>query len=136
MSIVVIAGLVAGVVLLVFGAAWLVRGALGLVRGASGLVLAAGSSPASSAQHGSLSQDAPPPGVNPRTPPELNETEIRCFLLRLIHISQVCNAAYRQVLAALKFLYTVTLDRAWEVQRIPIPRYRRRKLPQASGGRL
>ncbi len=66
-----------------------------------------------------------------RSPQELGETEIRCFLLHLIQIDQVSYATYRQVLAALKFLYAVTLDRSWEVQRIPFPRYRRRKLPQA-----
>jgi len=65
-----------------------------------------------------------------RSPEELGEMEIRSFLLHLIQIEQVSYATYRQVLAALKFLYTVTLDRAWEVQRIPFPRYRRRKLPQ------
>lgn len=66
-----------------------------------------------------------------RSPQELGKAEIRRFLLHLIQIEQVSYATYRQVLAALKFLYTVTLDRAWEVQRIPFPRHRRRKLPQA-----
>jgi len=65
-----------------------------------------------------------------RSPEELGETEIRSFLLHLIQIEQVSYATYRQVLAALKFLYTVTLNRPWDVQRIPFPRYRRRKLPQ------
>ena len=34
---------------------------------------------------------------------------------------QVAYATYRQILAALKFLYTVTLDRPWEIERIPFP---------------
>jgi len=65
-----------------------------------------------------------------RSPEELGETEIRQFLLHLIQIEQVACATYRQVLASLRFLYTVTLNRPWEVQRIPFPRHQRRKLPQ------
>jgi hypothetical protein len=61
-----------------------------------------------------------------RSQQELGETEIRRLLLHLIRIKQVSYATYRQVLAALKFLHNVTPDRAWEVQRIPFPRYRRR----------
>jgi integrase/recombinase XerD len=65
-----------------------------------------------------------------RSPEQMGETEIRRFLLHLIQIEQVSYATYRQVLAALKFLYTVTLDRAWEVERIPFPRHHRKKLPE------
>jgi site-specific recombinase XerD len=64
-----------------------------------------------------------------RSPTELGETEIRQFLLHLIQVEQVAYATYRQVLAALRFLYTVTLNRPWEVQRIPFPRHHR-KLPE------
>lgn len=66
-----------------------------------------------------------------RQPPEeLGEEEIRRFLLHLIQVEQVSYATYRQVLAALRFLYTVTLARPWEVDRIPFPAHRRRKLPE------
>lgn len=65
-----------------------------------------------------------------RSPEELGETEIRQFLMHQIQIEQVAYATYRQVLAALKFLYTVTLNRPWEVQRIPFPRYQNPKLPK------
>lgn len=41
----------------------------------------------------------------------------------------VSYESYRQCLAAVKFLYTVTLGRAWEVERLPFPR-RRRRLPK------
>ena len=64
------------------------------------------------------------------SPQELGETEIRKFLLHLIQVDQVAYATYRQVLAAIRFLYTVTLDRPWEVKRIPFPRHRSRKLPE------
>ena len=66
-----------------------------------------------------------------RSPEELGELEVRQFLLHQIEVEQVAYATYRQVLAALKFLYTVTLQRPWEVGRIPFPRHRRRPPPQA-----
>jgi site-specific recombinase XerD len=64
-----------------------------------------------------------------RSPEELGEAEIREFLLYLMEVEQVSYETYRQILAALKFLYTVTLGRAWEVERIPFPK-RRRRLPE------
>jgi len=63
-----------------------------------------------------------------RSPEELSEAEIREFLLYLMEVEEVSYETYRQILAALKFLYTVTLGRAWEVERIPFPK-RRRRLP-------
>ena len=33
------------------------------------------------------------------------------------------------ILAALTFLYNVTLGRAWEVERLPFPKHRREELP-------
>lgn len=65
-----------------------------------------------------------------RSPEELGEGEVREYLLHLIQVEQVAYATYRQVLAALKFLYTVTLGRPWEVERIPFPRYRRNAFPE------
>jgi site-specific recombinase XerD len=63
-----------------------------------------------------------------RCPEELTEAEIRAYLLHLIQVEQVSYATYRQIVAALKFLYTVTLARPWEVERIPFPRHRRADL--------
>jgi site-specific recombinase XerD len=65
-----------------------------------------------------------------RSPEDLGEAEIRDFLLHSIQLEQVSYATYRQVLAALKFLYTVTLARPWDVARIPFPRYSRRPFPE------
>lgn len=62
-----------------------------------------------------------------RSPEELGEAEIRDYLMYLLQVEQVSYATYRQILAALKFLYTVTLGRPWEVERIPFPR----RAPQA-----
>jgi hypothetical protein len=50
-------------------------------------------------------------------------------LLHQVQVDQLCYDSYRQVFAALKFLYTVTLGRAWDVERLPFPKYRQRPLP-------
>jgi site-specific recombinase XerD len=65
-----------------------------------------------------------------RSPEELGETEVREFLLHLIEKEQIEPATYRQVLAALKFLYRVTLGREIEVDRIPFPKSRQPLLPR------
>lgn len=68
-----------------------------------------------------------------RSPEELGEPEIRDYLLHLIEVERVSYATYRQIVAALKFLYTATLARRWEVDRIPFPRYRRDSFPEVLG---
>jgi integrase/recombinase XerD len=65
-----------------------------------------------------------------RSPEELGETELRDYLLYLLQVEQVSYPTYRQVLAALKFLYRVTLGRSWEVERIPFPRRARDEFPE------
>jgi integrase/recombinase XerD len=65
-----------------------------------------------------------------RNPEELGEPEIRAFLLHTIQVEQVSYATYRQLLAAIKFLYQVTLRREWEVSRLPFPKHRPPRLPQ------
>jgi hypothetical protein len=52
-----------------------------------------------------------------RSPEELGETEVREYLLHLIQVEQVSYATYRQIVAALKFLYTVTLGQPGVVDR-------------------
>lgn len=69
-----------------------------------------------------------------RSPEELGEAEIRRFLMHLIQVDRVSYATYRQVLAAVRFLYTVTLGRVWEVEHIPFPKRPGRKLPQVLSG--
>ena len=46
-----------------------------------------------------------------RSPEELGAAEVRAFLLHQIEVEQLAYASYRQVYAALKFLYSVTLGR-------------------------
>jgi hypothetical protein len=64
-----------------------------------------------------------------KSPEELGESEIRAFLLHQIEVKRLAHDSYRQIYAALKFLYTVTLGRPWDVVRIPHPRVRVRRLP-------
>jgi integrase/recombinase XerD len=64
-----------------------------------------------------------------RSPEDLGEPEIRQFLLHQLEVKRLSHSAYRQIYAALKFLYTVTLARTWEVEHLPYPRQRERSLP-------
>ena len=64
-----------------------------------------------------------------RSPEDMGEPEIRQFLLHQLEVKHLTHASYRQIYAALKFLYTVTLGRAWEVEHLPYPRQRLRSLP-------
>jgi site-specific recombinase XerD len=64
-----------------------------------------------------------------RSPEELGEAQVRQFLLHQIEVKHLSYAAYRQIYAALKFLYTVTLKRSWEVAHIPFPKQAHRPLP-------
>jgi len=65
-----------------------------------------------------------------RSPEQLGEPEIRQFLLHHIQVRRSSYDTYRQVRAALKFLYTVTLKRSWEIEQIPVPRRGGRRLPE------
>lgn len=65
-----------------------------------------------------------------RSPEELGEAEVRSYLLHLIQVEQVSYSTYRQILAALKFLYMTTLGRECEVSRLPFPKRRHRPLPR------
>jgi integrase/recombinase XerD len=65
-----------------------------------------------------------------RSPEELGAAEVRAFLMHQIEVDQLAYASYRQVYAALKFLYTVTLARPDEVSRIPFPKRRPSQLPK------
>jgi site-specific recombinase XerD len=65
-----------------------------------------------------------------RSPEELGQAEIRQFLLHYVEQQQCSYETYRQLQAALKFLYTITLRRPWEVEAIPVPKRPPRRLPQ------
>ena len=59
-----------------------------------------------------------------RSPMEMGEAEVRSFLLSLVEAGKSA-AVLKMHVAALKFLYCVTLGRPQEVMRIPWPRVRR-----------
>jgi integrase/recombinase XerD len=69
-----------------------------------------------------------------RSPEDMGKPEIRQFLLHQLEVKHLKHASYRQIYAALKFLYTVTLGRAWEVEHLPYPRQRLRPLPVVLDG--
>lgn len=68
-----------------------------------------------------------------RPPAEMGEAEIRSFLLNLLEVRKLSHDSYRQCYAALKFLYTVTLRRPFEVESIP-RRRGIRPLPEVLSG--
>ncbi len=64
-----------------------------------------------------------------RSPQQIGEAEIRQYLLEQTQLHRRSYNTYRQIYAALKFLYTYTLQRPWEVERIPFPKQRMIRLP-------
>jgi integrase/recombinase XerD len=65
-----------------------------------------------------------------RSPRDLGESEIRAFLDDLVQEKRVSRATHRVYVAAIHFLYRVTLDRPGVVRRIPFPRQVSERLPE------
>jgi len=63
-----------------------------------------------------------------KSPAHLGREHVREYLLHLVRDKQVADGTYYQVLAALKFVYCITLGRKGTVEGIPRPRVPR-KLP-------
>ncbi len=61
-----------------------------------------------------------------RSPEELGRAQVREFLLHLVDERKSSRHTLRQVRAALTFLYTMTLGRPVEVERIPVMRQQKR----------
>jgi integrase/recombinase XerD len=57
-----------------------------------------------------------------RLPDKLGEKEVKEYLLYLINEKHVSYATLTQSYSALKFIYETTLQRPWEVKRIPYPK--------------
>jgi len=68
-----------------------------------------------------------------RSPAQMGEAEVRAFLLYLIHDKKVKPATHAMYVAAIKFLYEVTLGRPEVVAAIPYPK-RPKKLPDILSG--
>jgi len=65
-----------------------------------------------------------------RSPKALGESEIRAFLDHLVQEKRVSRSTHGVYVAAVHFLYRVTLDRPWVVRRIPSPPRERERLPE------
>lgn len=68
-----------------------------------------------------------------RSPAEMGSEEIRQFLLYLIVERGISRSTFKQVHAALRFLYSVTLRRAVEIEWVPVSRSPKR-LPNILSG--
>lgn len=68
-----------------------------------------------------------------RSPAEMGEEEIREYLLHMVEKRRISRETYRQIRAALIFLYTVTLKRPTEVDHLPVRR-NKVKLPVVLSG--
>jgi site-specific recombinase XerD len=66
-------------------------------------------------------------------PAEMGEEEIRQYLLHMVEEKKISHETYRQIRAALLFLYRVTLKRETEVDHLPVRR-KKRKLPVVLSG--
>jgi len=63
-----------------------------------------------------------------RSPEELGSEEIREYLLYLLKVKKVSESTMKIAYSSLKYLYAVTLNRPWEIDRIPKIK-RHKKLP-------
>jgi integrase/recombinase XerD len=61
-----------------------------------------------------------------RSPDALGREEVRSFLLHLVQEKHVSWSVYNQTVAALRFLYEVTLDRHGVMVRVPCPKQPKR----------
>lgn len=68
-----------------------------------------------------------------RSPDEMGEEQIRQYLLHMVEEKKISRETYRQIRAALIFLYTVTLRRQTEVEHLPVRR-KKVKLPVVLSG--
>ena len=64
-----------------------------------------------------------------KSPEELGPKHIREYQLYLLEKKKCSWAHFNQTVCALRFLYRITLEKNWVVDRIPFPR-RERKLPE------
>jgi site-specific recombinase XerD len=71
-----------------------------------------------------------------RSPEDLTKEEVRGYLRELKEGRRVSRSAFAQVIAALRFLYTVTLDRPDMVPHLPYPRLKRRHPVVLSAGEV
>ncbi len=61
-----------------------------------------------------------------RSPQDLGRDDVRAYLLQLVQKKKVSWSVYNQTLAALRFLYEITLGRKDVLERIPVPKQPKR----------
>jgi|BogFormECP12_OM2_1039638.scaffolds.fasta_scaffold09451_2 integrase/recombinase XerD len=61
-----------------------------------------------------------------RSPERLGKTEVRSYLVHLVHERHLSWSYYNQTLCALRFLYNVTLGKDWVLQSIVCPKQEKR----------
>ena len=69
-------------------------------------------------------------GYHRRPPRVLRESDVRACLDHLVQEKRVSRSTHRVYVAAIHFLYRVTLDRPGVVRRIPFPRPAGERLPE------
>jgi len=62
-----------------------------------------------------------------RSPDRINRKEVRDYLRYLVTEREVSASAFRQIIAALRFLYLTTLGRSGMIPYLPYPRQKRRQ---------
>ena len=61
-----------------------------------------------------------------RSPDQLGPEEVRAFLVHQVHQAKVTYGVMRQHVSALRFLYKITLQKPWDIEKIPCPRPEKR----------
>jgi site-specific recombinase XerD len=63
-----------------------------------------------------------------RSPEDLDQEDVRAYLLRIIEGGRISWSHYNVIVCALRFLYRVTLRKEWPIERLPYAK-RPKKLP-------
>jgi site-specific recombinase XerD len=63
-----------------------------------------------------------------RSPEDLDQEDVRAYLLQIIAAGRISWSHYNMIVCALRFLYRVTLGREWPIERLPYAK-RPKKLP-------
>jgi len=61
-----------------------------------------------------------------RSPADLGQEDVRAYLQHLVDKRKVSWSYFKQAVAAIRFLFRVTLDRPWMIEHLPVPRQERR----------
>src|SRR5579883_1260965 len=54
-----------------------------------------------------------------QSPEQLDQEQVRAYLIHLMQVQRVSFSHYNATVCALRFLYRVTLGRDWPIERLP-----------------